>query len=1001
MDGLLTPVSVIRTEGRKTGFNPIQELDTGTSEKTRPKSQPSLPLSPEDALHLLRNEPGYDPLVATLKFLARDQPQDPAAFNIRRPGPLSAQLVQVLVSEIVPSYWALLKEDTNGRKTSGLSLLLSCLRSIAGVNAVLARLKASTQETKSEPAGKGKRPDLSINIGALLDLLCELLAGDSCIMDAWGLASAGQDSRPRLRSLSQELLAIFGSGRIVSITAEADIISAKENTKRATVDTWPADGLKYTKWLARNIVRGQLSDPAEEQTKLFSDLFVKALRLGHPDTLVKDVMSKILLSEGADSQRFGLLLDSMPQMDQRKVLFSVLKVFSDEYLNRLGLCESEQSKTTIAASAGAIQSLVRTSETRRNHLVEWLASSSGAGLGEGIGIRRAVLAVVSQDKDSVINVLEKSINQLGDQLYIKHSPILQQEAHVQVLLLSAGYVSRISLIKLTILLRTSIWLNAISNRLAASHQRARFLGMVVGEALSGLVNKDDKKLDFHMEETKLGEGRWYKELVEVFDRVGPMNPLLKPQVSTPALKKTASAAPAKRPSAARPPQQGFIIEELSGEEADVVPYVKPDSDSEDSDDDATLVRRDKPKAPVYVRDLIRYLRDTESYDHQKLALTTAPTLTRRKANYGTEVAEHAEELASLLVGLQDKFEIDNFDDLKLQGMIAIVVARPETMGSWFSKTFFDGDYSVSQRASVLIVLGLSARELAGLETSEYAAAASFPSKALPERVERLYTGSGPRNNELASGSSLKPLPPNALDNMARSITSDILTPMAASAADAATGPDVLKLSTFTSRLEGAQQQSGSSNPKIKTKARPRPRVRAIPNTTAQLLSTAFFSPLTARFQAALHSPASRIRGIVFQPHLLALYLKTLALVLHAAGPSTLALPQMTAELWGLLLGTGVRAHAVGDLGVTQAVLFALLALLDVNGDRMRDVCQDMGKEVVETQEWVAGAFAGLRGGDGGGEEEQVKMLAAGVLVRLREGVEKYRLLMVGDLIGYG
>ena len=549
------------------------------------------------------------------------------------------------------------------------------------------------------------------------------------------------------------------------------------------------------------------------------------------------------------------------------------------------------------------------------------------------------------------------------------------------------------------LLKSSAWLNAISNRLAAPHQRARLLGMVVGEALSSIVDKADKKLNFKMEETDLGEGKWYKSLVGVSDQVGTLDPLLKPQVDTPVPKKRHLAAPTVKPSP-RPRQRGFIIEELSDEELsedEVTAYGKPESDDEDSDEDATLVRRDKPKAPVYIRDLIRYLRDTENYDHQKLALMTAPTLVRRKANYGKEVAEHAIELASLLIGLQDKYETENFDDLKLQGMIAIVVAQPQMMGTWFSKTFFDGDYSVSQRASVLIVLGLSARELAGFETSEYAAAASFPSKTLPEQVERLFISEETSKNRVTASSSLKALPPNALDNMARSITSDLLAPLAATAADAATGPDVLKLSTFTSRLESGQE---SSNPKLKIKSRTKPRVRAIKNTTAQLLSTSFFSPLTARFQAAIHSSASRTRGIIFQPYLLALYIKTLALLLHAAGPSTLSLPQMTGELWGLLLNTGVRAQAVGDLSVTQALLFAFLALLDVNEDRMRDVCQDLGREVVETQEWVAGVFNSIRGGDGG-DEEQVKMLAAGVLVRLNEGMEKYRLLMVGDLIGYG
>ena len=156
-----------------------------------------------------------------------------------------------------------------------------------------------------------------------------------------------------------------------------------------------------------------------------------------------------------------------------------------------------------------------------------------------------------------------------------------------------------------------------------------------------------------------------------------------------------------------------------------------------------------------------------------------------------------------------------------------------------------------------------------------------------------------------------------------------------------------------------------------------------------------------RFQAALHSSASRTRGILFQPYLLALYLKTLALLIHAAGPSTLALPQMTAELWRLLLSTSVRAHAVGDLTVTQSVLFGFLALLDVNEGRMREICGELGKELVEAQEWVGVVFEGLRGGDGGKEEEQVKMLAAGVLVKLGEAMEEYQMLMVGDLIGFG
>jgi telomere length regulation protein len=567
-------------------------------------------------------------------------------------------------------------------------------------------------------------------------------------------------------------------------------------------------------------------------------------------------------------------------------------------------------------------------------------------------------------------------------------------------------VHRKSPIKLTILLRSGTFLNTISNRIAASQDRVRFLGMVVGEALSGLVHGGDKKLDFHMDETNSGEGIWYKSLVNTSDQIGPISPLqaqstIEKPTKTPAKAPIAAKTAAK--SAPRPPrsmpQSGFIIEEIEDDEDeedeeddDLVSYAKPDSDAEDSDDDPTLITRNKPKAPVYIRDLITYLRDTESYDRQKLALTTAPTLIRRKANYGTEVSSHAEELATLLVGLQDTYDLDDFHSLRTQGMIAIVVAQPQKMGQWFAKTFFDGDYSLSQRASVLIVLGLSGREIAGFDTSEYAAASAFPSKQLPAKLEKRYALPSASNAYTSSASNLKALPATALDNISQSLSQTFLAPLAAEAADAATGPDALKLSSFTSRLKNP---SVTSVTKTKNTG-----IRAIPNTTASLLSTSFFFPLTSRFQAALHSASAATRGILFQPYLLTLYVKTLALLLHAAGPSTLALPQMTAEFWDLLLG--VRGQCVGEMGVTGAVLFGLMTLLDVNEGDMRGLCQRHGREVVESVEWVSGVFDRTKGGDAGGdgEENKVKMMAAGVLIRLREAVEKYRAVLMGDLIGF-
>ncbi|KAI0841871.1 telomere length regulation protein-domain-containing protein [Hypoxylon sp. FL0890] len=993
MEDLLTPVSQTYRKSHQQDELLEVSKSSGPAPAAKAEFQGS---SPEEALEALKSQPSYDTLLSTLKYLQKGL-QGKHAFDIRKPSPQGAQIVHVLVTEIVPNYWTVLRDASTGQSKGDVDVLISCLQNITGINAVLAYLRALLKEAKSDPKSL-KDSHLGFNLSFILELLSKLIHDDDDMKRIWSsICSLG--SQAQIRPMRQELISLFTSGKIVSLSAEAEDLCRQ--TGQLKDDIWLSNTKLYIDWLGRNVVQCVRSAANEDDFKLCAEISARAMRLGNPENFINTLATDLLLRDVEGQVAFDKLLGFSPPLEQRKILGLILKLLSDKYLSSVDGSSPTKETIIISAVAGALRVVVGDDETRKDHLLSWSTSGTGAGIGEGCGIRRAAVAVFSEDRESMTAILEKSLSQFGDQLYIRHAPLLQQEAHAQVLLLSAGYVHRLAPIKLTILLRSSTYLNAVSNRIAASQIRARFLGMVVGEALSGLVHGKETKLDFKMDEMDTEEARWYKSLVQISDKPGPLDPLrelvtLPKPVNAPKAAKPLKAA-AQRP-AKLPAQSGFIIEEVEddeeGEDPDLVPYAKPDSDAEDSDEDATLVNRDKPKAPVYIRDLIAYFRDTENYDKQKLALTTAPTLIRRKASYGTEVSSHAEELATLLVGLQDKYELEDFDNLRLQGMIAVVVAQPKKMGPWFAKTFFDGDYSLSQRASVLITLGLSGRELAGFETSEYASTAQFPSKALPAKVEKHYIASSSSNRLESSAASLKPLPPNALDSLAQSLSQTFLAPLAAEAADAATGPDALKLSSFTSRLK-----SQSPHP-VKGKAKPR--VRAIPNTTASLIASSFFFPLTSRFQAAMHSLSATTRGILFQPYLLTLYLKTLAILLHAAGPSTLALPQMTAEFWDLLLG--VRGQCVGDLSVTQAVLFGLVALLDVNEGDMRGLCERHGREIVESSEWVNAVFSNTRGGDvggeGGGEENEVKMLAAGVLIRLREAVDKYQAVLMGDLIGF-
>lgn len=99
---------------------------------------------------------------------------------------------------------------------------------------------------------------------------------------------------------------------------------------------------------------------------------------------------------------------------------------AEKFLNSLdGDCN--QKDLMVSSAAGVIMEIVGTDKVRNEYLITWLTSNSGAGLGDGIGIRRAVIATLAKDCELLNSALEKIMSLFGDIIYIKHAPILQQE----------------------------------------------------------------------------------------------------------------------------------------------------------------------------------------------------------------------------------------------------------------------------------------------------------------------------------------------------------------------------------------------------------------------------------------------------------------------------------------------------------------------------------------------------------------------------------------------
>jgi telomere length regulation protein len=683
------------------------------------------------------------------------------------------------------------------------------------------------------------------------------------------------------------------------------------------------------------------------------------------------------------------LLQNLQAHEQRQLLDQTFKVLSKQCLSLTSPPDFDDALTdtpsTISATSATIVELIGTSDATRAHLETWLSDPT-LNASESFVIRRAAVSAFAHAskgtanmlEDPVQDLMEKTMKRFGDNLFVKHSPILQQEACAQILLLLAGYAHRAQPMSLFIMARSSAHLNGMSNRLNSSSPRARFLGMVVGMAISNLVDKPGSKMGFDIDDLKTPEAKWYQNLVKVDDKIGCFKDIKGAfGVKEVDSATTARPRPTKKPIQPKPTPKPLIQEEVQGprimeilddseEDDDLVPYAKPDSDPEDEDEDPTMINRDKPKAPVYIRDLMAGLNDSENYDKHSLALKSAATLIRRKTSFGKEVSDHALELASILVGLGDTFDMEDFLELRLQALIAVLVSSPAQMAPWFARQVFDGDYSLSQRTTVLSVLGLGARELAGYKDEDEdlnpkIAATSFPSKQLPERLHKMYTAE--RN-----------APPVA--RIASKLERSMIQPMALDAADKMSGPNVLKVRTFSSRMEVEKK-----------------RKKVIPNTLAKIVAEGFFFPLTGRWWQNLQAYGAE--NVHFQPFLLSTYLKTLSLILHAAGSGTISLPQMTAEFWELILS--VRTNALADVSVLEAVLFATLTLLDMNEDKRR-LAEEHSKQLIETQEWVELVFDRVGGGDE--EGERIRMLAASVLMKTREVVDKYQRLLVGDMVDY-
>ncbi|KAL8897478.1 MAG: hypothetical protein Q9192_002554 [Flavoplaca navasiana] len=900
--------------------------------------------SAEHALEILRCRPQQEDFCAVLQWL-HPHNSGSTGFDIHSQTLQASQIIHTLINDVLPDYWDIFwreHSEVNRRMRDTIILILS---NVSGLSILNSRLKALISGKETSGGNQSVRDSAQAEtLKNTMSLLESILEPQNFVRSIWSRLCRSSNSARRWL-LWKELVTLLGNGRILSTASEADAILQKSS-----------DSIKE---------RSKLSDGNQTVEATFEGMLYGTDDLSPYISFVRSLKGSV----------------------KKIAVYSLLRNFATILTGPSsdGAAFEENPRHPIGNIAALFRGFAEDDKDFANLLIEWLSSD---GIVQDLRPRRAVIAALAEDLDTLKSTVTESLRTFGDKLYIKHAPVLHQEGMTENLLLLIGYTHRKIPLYVAEMARSSPYLNSISNRLAAASHRVSLLGMYLGTAMSRLVDPLEKRMNFGSEEMISPQGQRYLSLTDIQDPLGSTDNLRRKEV------KSEMSIRAVETSAIRDnkPKEGngkvstgskiISIEEVGDEtepeDEDLPLYAKPDSDASDSDEDPTVIERNKPTAPVYIDDLISGLRDTENYARHLLALTNASSLIRRKAAFGTEVSDNAEDLANILTGLGDKWNIEDFQELRLQGMIAVLVAQPLEMGQWFSRTYFNGDYSIQQRATILTTLGLGARELAGygkedmaLTKSNPPRTAPFPSKQLPPKLHALYA-----SNEKP------PLPDipgaNAVHNASQTLQKSILQPMAFQAADALSGPNALKVRTFSSRMEVEKR-----------------RTKPIANAMAKVVADGFFFPLTGRW--GMHVQGHARNSPLLETPLLPLFLKTLALILHASGPSTLPLPLMTSEFLSLILS--LRSHSRGSLPVTEALLFAFLTVLEVNGasDQGRRLAAENGKALLEMGEWVEGVLGRVLGE--GEEEGRVKGLAAGCVGRVREVVEREERVLVGELAG--
>ncbi|KAK7801904.1 hypothetical protein U0070_005891 [Myodes glareolus] len=289
------------------------------------------------------------------------------------------------------------------------------------------------------------------------------------------------------------------------------------------------------------------------------------------------------------------------------------------------------------------------------------------------------LAIDSQRRPLLIQVLKELLETWGNSSAVRHAPLEQQHYISKAILVCLAHLGASELQDIRDELLASM-MAGVKCRLDSSLPPVRRLGMIVAEVISSRIHPEGPQLKFQYEDDEMSR---------------EMLALATPQPAGACSLET--GGPSLAPVAMETPEKTVA--------SDVPPAQPQGSDSElDSDDEFIPydMSGDKElkssKEPLYIRDCVEALTTSEDVERWEGALTVLEGLVYRSPEATREVSV---ELAKVLLHLEEKTCVADFEQLRQRALVAVTVTDPEQVAKYLTSQFYGLNYSLRQRMDIL------------------------------------------------------------------------------------------------------------------------------------------------------------------------------------------------------------------------------------------------------------------------------------------------------------